>query len=531
MDNLLTLIQVLGGVGVFLLGMIVMTDGLHRLASGMVRSALMRYTRTPLSGTAIGALSTAVLQSSSATTVAVIGFVGAELMTFQNALGVIFGANVGTTVTGWMVTLVGFKLKLGVLALPLVFLGAVLHLFGRGKLKHIGFALAGFAMIFVGVSTMQEAMNDLQGLISFQGLKTDSLLGILELLGFGVLFTAITQSSSVGVAAALTALHIGVIGFDQAAMLIIGMNIGTTVTAVFAAVGGSVNAYRTAYSHVIFNIFSALIALTLLFPYIRLLNHYTGDFISNNAELALVLFHTLFKTMSVAFVLPFTADFARLIERIVSGKVARYTRPLSDALLASPLLALNAVQSAIQEELVALLYHINAIVGGSARGVRTNLFELQSALDQTHAYLDRIHLMPNGEADWQRLLSMIHAIDHMQRLHERCEEEENRAKVVQSSSRLGKQRERLIDANKEMIELIPANRWEEIAGVAGTLQREIAETADQYRQLIAADIGTGLLDVYKGTARMEAARWLTRVSDHIARITHHMQLAALAAAK
>ena len=143
-DNIFIIITALGGLGLFLLGMIVMTAGLRELAGDAIRTALMRFTHTPSSGALTGATCTAILQSSSATTVAAVGFVAAGLMSFTSALGIVFGANLGTTVTGWLVALIGFKLKIGLLAMPMVLVGAILRLFGSGKLRSAGFALAGF---------------------------------------------------------------------------------------------------------------------------------------------------------------------------------------------------------------------------------------------------------------------------------------------------------------------------------------------------------------------------------------------------
>jgi len=153
-----SLLQTLGGLGLFLFGMVVMTDALRVLAGASIRDALMRFTRSPLSGAITGAASTAILQSSSATTVAAVGFVGAGLMGFNSALGIVFGANVGTTLTGWIVMGLGFKLDLGALMLPIVLVGTLLRLFGRGRIANAGLAAAGFGVIFVGIEQMQLGM-------------------------------------------------------------------------------------------------------------------------------------------------------------------------------------------------------------------------------------------------------------------------------------------------------------------------------------------------------------------------------------
>ena len=161
-ETIMSLSQVLGGIGIFMIGMIIMTEGLRALAGDRIRKALMHFTKTPTSGALTGAVTTAILQSSSATTVAAVGFVGAGLLAFPEALGIIFGANIGTTVTGWMAALLGFKLKLGTVILPFILLGAMLKLFFSDKIAATGYALAGFGLIFVGIEWMQGAMSGVE---------------------------------------------------------------------------------------------------------------------------------------------------------------------------------------------------------------------------------------------------------------------------------------------------------------------------------------------------------------------------------
>lgn len=198
-----TVIHAIGGLGLFLLGMIVITDGLRALAGNAMRKVLMRFTHSPLSGVLAGATTTAILQSSSATTVATVGFVSAGLISFSGALGIIFGANIGTTFTGWLVAILGFKLKLSTAVLPLLFIGASLNLFAKGRWPSLGYAIAGFGLIFVGITSMQDAMGSLNELITPEKLPADTLVGRLQLVALGIITTVITQSSSAGVATTL----------------------------------------------------------------------------------------------------------------------------------------------------------------------------------------------------------------------------------------------------------------------------------------------------------------------------------------
>jgi len=239
----------LGGIGLFLLGMILMTDGLKTAAGNALRKALARFTGGPLSALLSGATLTALVQSSSATTLATIGFVSAGILTFEQAVGVVFGANLGTTSTGWLVSLLGFKVSIAAFALPMVGAGALANLLGRGRWRAAGLAVAGFGLIFVGIDQLQVGMAGLATRLDPSMLPGDNLAGRLALVGLGVLMTVVMQSSSAAVATTLAALHAGTIGLDHAAALVIGQNVGTTVTAGLAAIGASTAARRTALAH------------------------------------------------------------------------------------------------------------------------------------------------------------------------------------------------------------------------------------------------------------------------------------------
>lgn len=508
-----------------------MTDGLRALAGSAIRAALMRFTRSPLSGAVSGAVSTAILQSSSATTVAAVGFVGAGLITFSASLGIIFGANIGTTITGWLVALLGFKLNLGTVILPVILVGTILRLFGNGRAANIGYALAGFGLIFVGISLMQQGMSGLTDIITPEALPADTLIGRLQLVALGILFTMITQSSSAGVAATLTALFVGAITFEQAAALVIGMDVGTTVTAVMASIGGSVAARRTGLSHVIFNLFTACGALILITPYTLLWEYLSPGALSSNAEIALVAFHTSYNTLGVMVILPFTGRFAHLIEKLLPAKKPSYTGRLGEGLLEQPALALTAVQASIHDELLALLRHVNAMLGDSLMGRRADLAELQAALDETYAYVDRIHLHETQGAEWERMLGIVHTLDHMQRLHERCEEEEDRAITARGSAELSDYGRTMVKTINGIFNDIETQSWTEAAERADKTAVYIHDQVEPLRQSILAKIASHEIDVPQGTGRLEAIRWLKRVSKHVARIMQHYGEAVLAAGK
>lgn len=502
--------------------MIIMTDGLRSLAGGAIRSALVRFTHSPFSGAVTGTAGTAILQSSSATTVAAVGFVGAGLLSFPEALGIIFGANIGTTITGWIVLLLGFKLKLGTLVLPLILFGVILRLFARGRFVSGGMALAGFGLIFVGLSMMQEGMAGLGGIINPDTLPGDTFFGRIQLVFIGLVATVITQSSSAGVAATLAALYGGAVSLPQGAALVIGMDVGTTVTAVLASVGGSVGMRRTGLSHVIFNLFAAATAFVILDPYLALWEVASPDTVRHSAGIVLVAFHSSFNVFAAAVAVPLAYPFSRLVEGLVPDKGLRYTRRLDRALLQQPALALQAVPPAVMEQLFALLGHVRAILGSKGSGRRVRLKRLQEALDETQDYIDGIRLAPGKGAEWNRLINLIHTLDHMQRLHERCEEDEDRAVTARRTEGLQECSTLLADAISDLVECFGHTHWRRGADIAAAAAEKIRKKVKPYRRSVMAAAAAGEIGSNVTTRRLEAVRWLRRVSRHVSRIALHL---------
>lgn len=529
-ENSDSIFQAIGGLGLFLLGIIILTDGLHKLAGDAMRSALMRYTRSPLSGAITGFVTTALLRSSSATTVAAVGFVGAGLIGFSESLGIIFGANIGTTVTGWIVVLLGFKLQIGNIMMVFVFLGALLRLFAKNRLATIGYSIAGFALVFVGISLMQQGMGGFAEFITPDYFPSDTLIGRLKLVVFGIVFTLITQSSSAGVAMALSALFAGTINFEQAAAMVIGMDVGTTVTAMLATIGQSIEARRTGFSHVIYNIMTAIGALFLISPFIMIIESYFPTALSTNAEITLVAFHSTFNILGLIIILPFTRSFANLMLKLIPEEKSLYTNALDELLLKQPSIALTAVQNSIYTEIIALFGHINSILGDSD-SKRVNIKQLQYELDKTHAYVDRISLGSESGAQWERLLAIIHTLDHMQRLHERCEEEEDRAVTLKTAEHFTKERDSIIVAIKSIISAMESKQWHKMYKRSYKTKNTLYKKLKPYRKMIVAKIARGEIDVEEGTDYLEGIRWLKRVSFHLSRISYHYEQALLASGK
>ena len=425
-----TAISVLGGVGLFLLGMTVMTEGLKALAGSALRSVLSKAAATPLLGSFWGAIVTLLVQSSSATTKTTIGLVSAGLLTFQQGLGLVFGANVGTTGTGWLVALIGVRVSLTAAALPMIFVGALTKLLARGRISGVGAALAGFGLVLFGLTTLQQGMGglaerlhpaDLPAVLAAPDARWWSgLFGVLVLVAVGLVMTALMQSSTAAVAVTLSAHFSGAVGLDQACALIIGQNIGTATSSGLAAIGASTTAKRLAIAYVLFKLIAALIAL-LLFPIVTPLLVRASNTVDGVTLLA--GYHTAYNVVGVVVLLPLVDWFTRLVERILPERGSPLTRYLDPSALATPIVAVEAVRRTIASALATVCGSIEAALAGRAEPIRlgkdaASVQEAADALRQAQMFLSDVTGPPDTDDEQQRLTSTLHALDHASRLAE-----------------------------------------------------------------------------------------------------------------
>jgi phosphate:Na+ symporter len=365
MMNLAMLGSFAGGIGLFLLGMSLMTDGLKLAAGPSLERILAQSTKTPMRGLLSGAMVTAVVQSSSAVTVATIGFVNAGLFQLSQAVWVLFGANVGTTMTGWLVALVGLKFKIETLALPMIGIGMLLRMTDEHSRRGAGGqALAGFGVLFLGIDMLRMAFTGLADGVQFP--NGDNALDTLLLVLSGAGLTVLMQSSSAALTIALTAAQGGLLTTQAAAAVVIGANVGTTVTAVIAALGATPNARRAAAAHIIFNLLTGCVALLLLPWLIRLLQWLGAALGVGTAPAAtLALFHTAFNVLGVVLIWP-------VADRMTSFLTTCFRRPEEDAararyldrtVLAVPALALDALEREVRHMAGIALRAARAVVG------------------------------------------------------------------------------------------------------------------------------------------------------------------------
>ena len=346
-QGLVTIGMLAGGLGLFLLAVNMITDGLTQAAGHALRDMLGKWTRTPARGVVSGLSITAIVQSSSAVTVATIGFVNAGLITLYQALGVVYGSNIGTTMTGWLVATVGFQIKVDAFAMPMIGIGMLLRLTGGGgRRAHVGMALAGFGLFFVGIDVLRDAFEGLAAAIELQKFTLDGIAGVFLYVGIGFLMTVLTQSSSAAIAITLTAATGGILGLYAAAAMVIGANVGTTSTAALAVIGATSNAKRVAAAHIIFNVATALVALMIM-PLLFWTVNATGELLGlqDIPAVTLALFHTTFNVLGVLLMWPVTGWLTRFLERrfVTQEELEARPRFLDKTVAVSPMLALNAL--------------------------------------------------------------------------------------------------------------------------------------------------------------------------------------------
>lgn len=348
-------INLAGGLGLFLLGMTLLTDGLKLAAGRTLERLLTTWTSTRWRGLLTGFMLTALVQSSSALTVAVIGFVNAGLLSFTSTLWVVFGSNIGTTVTGWLVAWIGFQIDIDAYALPLVGLGMLLKLTSEGTRRGgLGAALAGFGVLFLGIDMLGSGFAGLDA-HALPPLGSDPL-SLLLAVGIGIGVTVAMQASAATLTRALTAVAGGLLPLESGASIVIGANIGTTITGVLAAIGATSNGRRLAAAHVLFNSIAAVVALGLLQPLLWLVRDLSVQVNGHgDAVTQLVLFHTAFNVLGVLLMWPLSDPLARWLLRRFRTRDEDDATPhyLDRNVAAVPVLALLALQ-ALRRELARM---------------------------------------------------------------------------------------------------------------------------------------------------------------------------------
>ena len=317
------------GVAIFLVGMVFLEDGFKQFAGGVLEEVLKRTTDTLRKAIFSGFLVTSVIQSSSLVTVIAISFLSAELIGLSQAIGIVFGSNIGTTTTAWIVAAFGVKVKIAYYAMPMIVFGVVLRFFKDKTSTGIGLVLLGLGFVFLGIGYMKEGFDTLKEGIDLAQFAIPGILGILAYIAVGIVATVVIQSSSATMAIIITALASGQIVYMNALALAIGANIGTTVTAIIGAMASNENGKRLALAHLIFNAVTALIAVVLIYQLADLVNVLAGvlGIAEENYVLKLALFHTVFNLIGVLTVSPFSRQLVAFLETRFAAKPLKKGEP------------------------------------------------------------------------------------------------------------------------------------------------------------------------------------------------------------
>lgn len=365
--------NLVGGLGIFLLGMKSMSDGMQAVAGPGLRRLIGAVTNNRFFATGVGALVTCVIQSSSITTVMVVGFVNSGLMQLSQAIGVIMGANIGTTITGWILVL-----NVGKYGLVLLGASAFAYLFTKGdRVRYTAMTIMGIGMVFFGLEIMKDACAVIKEMPSFEAwfkaFQADNYFGVLKCVLVGCIVTMVVQSSSATLGITISLASNGIIGFETAAALVLGENIGTTITALFASIGANTNARRAAYFHVMFNVIGVCWIISIFYWYVDAIEYFVNQWLVHFKETdavvtqgvevdgkmtfpyttpAIAAVHSCFNIANTILFLPFVTVFDRLLMWMVPAKDDSETQRLTDLdirMLETPAMAIEQSRQEIRK--------------------------------------------------------------------------------------------------------------------------------------------------------------------------------------
>lgn len=345
---------ILSGIAIFIIGMFFMQDGFKQLSGGILEKLLEKFTSNTFYAIATGFLSTSVVQSSTIITLIVVSFLSAELLTLVQAVGIVFGSNVGSTTTAWIVSSLGVDVKISTYAFPMLVFGVVLRFFKSNGVKGSGNVLLGLGFIFLGISYMKDGFDIMKNSIDLASYAMEGYLGIIVYILIGILITVVIQSSAATLAIVITALNADSITYVNAIALAIGANVGTTLTTILASFASNENGKRVALIHFLFNIISATFITILIYQFIDLTD-FIAPFLGvsdNNYGMKLALFHTIFSVTGVILLTPAISLLVKLSEKLIQKKVSSASKPkyLNQSVLSNP----DASLAALRKEIINL---------------------------------------------------------------------------------------------------------------------------------------------------------------------------------
>ncbi len=538
--KLTDIFSLLGGLALFLYGMQMMGGGLEAAAGNKMKKILEKLTANRFLGVLVGAGITAVIQSSSATTVMVVGFVNSGMMTLRQAVWIIMGANIGTTITGQLIAL-----DIGTFAPLIAFLGVALIVFIKNqKVHNYGLIIAGLGILFVGMNMMSSAMEPLQNSEAFIGLMTkfsNPVLGILA----GMIFTAIIQSSSASVGILQTLASSGLISLSNAVYVLFGQNIGTCITAVLASIGTSRSAKRTTIIHLMFNIIGTIIftAICILTPLTSLIEWLTPDKVS--AQIANM--HTLFNIATTLLLIPFGNFMALAAEKILPEKAEekaegmhlQFLRPVE--MKGENHIGLSAIlRNDIKKELGRMLAMTKENVNESFNAIRSRSTQLLAAIEEREKYIDYLNkeiskyiskiLVNENNAKDTKYISALFKVcgnlerisDHAVNLGEYAQTMEEQG-IVLSDAEMDEIREMQSTSMEalEALETIASTSKKDIRQIKA-LEQKIDDMTEKYRGHSLERMQKNISSAEGGVIFSEMLTDFERIGDHILNIGQEM---------
>ncbi len=531
MSLLNAILLLFAGVGVFIVGMNMLSEGLEKSAGGGLKKLLGRISNNRFVGVGIGAGVTAIIQSSSATSVMVIGFVNAGIMTLFQATSIIMGANIGTTVTGVLVSLQ--SLGITEFAMLLAFVGVMMTFFKSEQVKKIGAILCGFGLIFVGLELMGSSLKECDDLNEFfKGIFQKVNFPLLLIL-IGMIFTALIQSSSAATGIFITMVGIeGTLGLDSAIFLVLGSNIGTCITAVLACLGATENAKRTALIHLTFNVIGTVLFTILLWPLRALAVQWLG-LIPGGPSMQLAWFHVIFNVTTTCVLLPFVKQLVRFAtfaikERKVEAEV-RQLRFVDERLLKTPPVAVMQVKKEV-EYMVSLakenLERSFAALTGAADTYTAEIKEREGIINFTNNALTKylIKLSPLVDATQEGVIgSYFHVLNDVERIGDHAEnfyeigiemQEKGLAFSETATAELGEMKRRVL----QMFELAS----ETFDGVETGRLHELTALENQVDELKRTLSANHYARLAEGNCRIEHSPYFTSLVSGLERVADHL---------
>jgi phosphate:Na+ symporter len=554
--SLFDFLQLVGALGIFIFGMKIFSEALQKVAGNRLKAILSGMTRNRLTGVLTGFGTTAITQSSTTTTVMAVSFVNAGLLTFVQSTGVIMGANIGTTITAWLVALFGFKFQITPIAVAMIGLFFVFLFSSNSRLRNIAEAVVGFGILFIGLEFIKGAVPDIRSnpeMFAFLDAFTD--YGYLSLLLFvfvGTLLTLLTQSSSAATAITLVMLFEGWISFPIAAAMILGENVGTTVTANIAALVGNVHAKRAARFHFFFNIIGVFWMMLVIYPVLNLIDLVVQFFTDNplsvfsddpaarpNATLAVSLFHTSFNVLNVILLFGFVPLLVRFIEYIQPDRGNTdeefHLRYISTGVMSSPTLAVEQAQKEIQqftgviEKMHASVHELLFDPGSQSERLLERIHKFEQTTDQLeieisdylvriseganmeHDLTERMRFMQTMINDLERVADIYYQISKLSvKMHEAQTDwpEEARAEMILMMNALG-------DAVNNMHKNVSKEPGQVDLDHALVLEDALDDLRDRFRDEHYTRLERGAYSTRAGVVFIDVLNRLERIGDHV----------------